>query len=432
MCDLFVPDCPIDNNTKGISDGLVEQLRPIHPQTVRGTAGCETWTVDFSPGGSLFAWSMGYGVVKVLAWPLPNEEGRDDDLDAQLTKKASERTLNCGQTVWGLAFGPRPRKRPGAISHITDGSPLTEDVKMLILATGLNNGIIKIWRISTGEALYDLKGHQSVVRELVFPPNGTLTLVSGSRDKTLRIWDLTSTGRTCHVLSGHRGWVLCCRVSPDSSMIASVCSSDNRVSLWSLRSYTFMKHLAFNKRSAISSCDFSPDGAVLAVGSYSSHNSAGWRVDLWDPYTAELLVMLEDCCSCEPFINSKTIKTLCFSPDGLYLALVVDHSRALRLWELGQKTFVMETDLTTFHNELCCTFHPQGGIIATGTRDGHAKFWKARPIVPSLTHLCRAALRFSVSTHQINALPIPHKLLEFLTYRDLPKTQETYCRAHCR
>lgn len=54
-----------------------------------------------------------------------------------------------------------------------------------------------------------------------------------------------------------------------------------------------MKHLAFNKRNAISSCDFSPDGAVLAVGSYGPHNSAGWRVDLWDPYTAELLVTLK-------------------------------------------------------------------------------------------------------------------------------------------
>lgn len=57
----------------GTSDGLIEQLRPIHPLSLRGTAGCETWSVDFSPGGSLFAWSMGYGVVKVLAWPLPNE-----------------------------------------------------------------------------------------------------------------------------------------------------------------------------------------------------------------------------------------------------------------------------------------------------------------------------------------------------------------------
>lgn len=423
MCDLFPPDCLVDN-TKGLWDGLVEQLRPIHPQSLRGTAGCETWSVDFSPGGSLFAWSMGYGVVKVLQWPLPsNEEG--NDADVQLTAEVSERTLNCGHTVWGLAFGPRPRCRPGAPDVLED------DLEKLLLATGLNNGTIKIWQMATGETLFELKGHQSVVRELVFIPNGTPTLVSGSRDKTLRIWDLTNTGKTSYVLSGHRGWVVCVRVSPDSSMMASVCSSDNRVSLWSLRSYTFMRHLAFDKQCAIACCDFSPDGAVLAVGSYGPHGSEGWRVDLWDPHTAELLSTLEDCCVCEPFINSKTIKTLRFCPDGLYLALVVDH-RALRLWELGQSTFAMETNLTTFHNELCCAFHPQGGIIATGTRDGYAKFWRARQTVPSLSHLCRVTLRFSIPSPQITALPIPHKLLDFLTYKDMAKNHQTYCRAHYR
>ncbi|KAL2092517.1 hypothetical protein ACEWY4_012315 [Coilia grayii] len=429
MRNLSPPACPLDNGTKGASDGLVEQLRPIHPERLRGTAGCETWSVAFSPGGTFFAWSMGYGVVKVLSWPLPGGEEAGEGRDAEQTDKAPETTLNCGHTVWGLAFGPRPKTHPGAISHATD--KLDEDAQRLLLATGLNNGIIKIWRVSNGEAMFNLEGHQSVVRELVFTPNGTLTLVSGSRDGTLRIWDLTTTGKACHTLLCRRGWVVCCRVSPDSSMIASVCNSDNRVCLWSLRSYTSMKDLAVHKQRTVSSCDFSPDGAVLAVGSSGPLTSAGWRVDLWDPYTAELLVTLEECCSCEAFMTSKTVKTLCFSPDGLSLALVVDH-RALRLWELGQNTFVMETDFTRFHNELCCTFHPQGGIIATGTRDGYARFWKVKPTVLSLGHLCRAVLRCSVSTHQIRALPIPQKLLEFLTYRDIPKSQETYCRAHRR
>ncbi|PWS22168.1 hypothetical protein DKP78_19805, partial [Enterococcus faecium] len=88
----------------------------------------------------LFAWSMGYGVVKVLAWPLPNEEEEPSAPDDHLTEKASERTLNCGHTVWGLAFGPRPRKRPGAISDPCDAGPPTEDIQNLVLATGLNNG----------------------------------------------------------------------------------------------------------------------------------------------------------------------------------------------------------------------------------------------------------------------------------------------------
>lgn len=46
----------------------------------------------------------------------------------------------------------------------------------------------------SGKQLFHLIGHQGVVRDLAFTPNGSLTLVSGSRDKTLRIWDLSKPG----------------------------------------------------------------------------------------------------------------------------------------------------------------------------------------------------------------------------------------------
>lgn len=46
-----------------------------------------------------------------------------------------------------------------------------------------------------GLLLLNLSGHQDVVRDLSFTPNGSLILVSASRDKTLRIWDLNKHGR---------------------------------------------------------------------------------------------------------------------------------------------------------------------------------------------------------------------------------------------
>uniref|UniRef100_A0A672QQ20 Uncharacterized protein n=1 Tax=Sinocyclocheilus grahami TaxID=75366 RepID=A0A672QQ20_SINGR len=60
------------------------------------------------------------------------------------------------------------------------------------------------------------------VRDLVFTPNGSLTLVSASRDKTLRIWDLAKKGASPHVLRGPDYWVFRCSISPDCSVIASV------------------------------------------------------------------------------------------------------------------------------------------------------------------------------------------------------------------
>jgi len=64
-------------------------------------------------------------------------------------------------------------------------------------------------------------------------------------------------------------------------------------------------------------------------------------------------------------------------------------------------------------------------------RDGQVKFWRVPQLVPSLKHLCRVALRFSVSTYQVEALPLPKKILEYLTYRDIPKQKIIYCKEHC-
>lgn len=49
--------------------------------------------------------------------------------------------------------------------------------------------------LSPGLLLLNLSGHQDVVRDLSFTPSGSLILVSASRDKTLRIWDLNKHGR---------------------------------------------------------------------------------------------------------------------------------------------------------------------------------------------------------------------------------------------
>lgn len=48
----------------------------------------------------------------------------------------------------------------------------------------------------TGKLLLNLMDHTEVVRDLTFAPDGSLILVSASRDKTLRVWDLKDDG-TC-------------------------------------------------------------------------------------------------------------------------------------------------------------------------------------------------------------------------------------------
>ncbi|KAI2581929.1 WD repeat and SOCS box containing 1 [Homo sapiens] len=76
-----------------------------------------------------------------------------------------------------------------------------------------------------GKLLLNLVDHTEVVRDLTFAPDGSLILVSASRDKTLRVWDLKDDGNMMKVLRGHQNWVYSCAFSPDSSMLCSVGAS---------------------------------------------------------------------------------------------------------------------------------------------------------------------------------------------------------------
>lgn len=51
-----------------------------------------------------------------------------------------------------------------------------------------------IWLFLSGKLLLNLMDHTDLVRDLTFAPDGSLMLVSASRDKTLRVWDLKDDG----------------------------------------------------------------------------------------------------------------------------------------------------------------------------------------------------------------------------------------------
>lgn len=70
------------------------------------------------------------------------------------------------------------------------------------LASGSRDKTIKIWDVGVGLCLFTLVGHDNWVRGLVFHPSGKYVL-SASDDKTLRIWDVRN--KRCHkTLEAHQ------------------------------------------------------------------------------------------------------------------------------------------------------------------------------------------------------------------------------------
>jgi serine/threonine protein kinase len=191
-----------------------------------------------------------------------------------------------------------------------------------------------------GQELRRFSGHSGSIKCLAFSADGK-RLITGSDDKTIRLWDV-STGREIQRFSRHTAGITALAFRADTTQFASA-SRDQTVRLWDLRSGLEVGTLDAHAGTVLDIA-VSPDGRSLA----SAHFDTILRV--WN---------IENGSEQGRCIGHKQmVSALAFTPDGKRL-LSAGQDQTLRLW-----------DLATFTELSCAVLHSAGIHAQSVSPDG--------------------------------------------------------------
>ena len=201
---------------------------------------------------------------------------------------------------------------------------ISADGKMVLTKNGTIQA--KLWDVRSGEPIFTLGGHQTILSSMAFGPEGKQAFTC-SLDRNVRQWD-TETGEpllSFTVLD--TGLLSTIAVHPEGHQIALGFGGEvNKVLLWDLEQGRIIYHLEGHS-SFINALEYTSDGQQIISA------SADGTAKVWSTQTGQPL---------HTFVGPTVqygISDLAISPNGRHLATISKENR-IRLWNLetGKET----------------------------------------------------------------------------------------------
>jgi len=366
-----------------IGTGIDRRMIPRPPcmHTLKGHSGVVT-TVAIHPLFTVVMSGSEDGTIKV--WD--HESG-----EYIRTLKGHTNTVNC------LAFTPTGTHLASASSDLS----------------------IKLWEFATYTCVRTLRGHDHTISAIRFIPspasvltleqsveNGTAsgentsssatgidvssasssTLVSASRDQTVKFWDLES-GFCDHTLSDHSDWVRCIAVRESDGDIIATSGNDqtiyvynlneNRRKIAELRGHTHViESISFvsamtpvetaGVKTSTGNNKSSTEQKLETIKNYIASGGRDRSVRLWNIVTEECLFVFE--------YHENWVKSVILHPSGDYIISAGD-DRSIRVMDIKNKRCLRTIKDAHPHFVTSMAMHHTLPILVSGSVDQTIKCW---------------------------------------------------------
>jgi len=289
------------------------------------------------------------------------------------TPQTPDQILSCSRDktliLWELTRDDMnygfPKKCFKGHNHFVSDVVMSSDGQFAL--SGSWDKTLRLWDLNAGVTTRRFVGHTKDVLSVAFSADNR-QIVSGSRDKTIKLWNTLGVCKYTITEDSHTEWVSAVRFSPNTANPIIVSAGwDKTVKVWNLTNCKLRTN-HFGHNGYLNTVTVSPDGSLCASGGKDG------LAMLWDLNDGKHLYTLD---------GGDIIEALCFSPNRYWLCAAT--GPIIKIWDLESKSIVdevkpelisMSTSKDKNPNCISLAWSADGQTLFAGYTDDVIRVWQ--------------------------------------------------------